>query len=92
MGTEIFFGKPEIRLDSRANHHTAASGCSPDGAKRNPGLASRSFPDFAEFIIGRAFARPVGSIRATTFANVIASAAKQSIAARKAGLLRRLRS
>jgi len=128
MGTEIFFGKPEIRLDSRANHHTAASGCSPDGAKRNPGSAaresriarslssgahsrdplapsglrrlptslraqrsnpspqerldcfvacaprndegaSRSFPDFAEFIIGRAFARPVGSIRATLARN-----------------------
>jgi hypothetical protein len=25
------------------------------------GVASSKFPDFAEFIIGRAFARPVGS-------------------------------
>ena len=34
---------------------------SPDERTRNPGLASHSFPDVAEFIIGRAFARPVGS-------------------------------
>jgi hypothetical protein len=37
--------------------------------KRNPGPASPCLPDFAEFIIGRAFARPVGSIRATIFRN-----------------------
>jgi hypothetical protein len=32
--------------------------------------ALRCSPDFAEFIIGRAFARPVGSIRATNFSEI----------------------
>jgi hypothetical protein len=40
--------------------------CSPYGAQRNTGFMGGSQPpDFAEFIIGRAFARPVGSIQAT---------------------------
>jgi hypothetical protein len=38
---------------------------SPDGAKRNPGMKATLTPDCAEPVIGRAFARPVGSIRAT---------------------------
>src|SRR5687768_6804339 len=45
-----------------------AAMCSPDGAKRNPGPVTRAdsiLPDCAEPVIGRAFARPVGSIRAT---------------------------
>src|SRR5882762_2276260 len=37
MGTEISFGKSEIRLDSGQ----ITCGCSPDGAKRNPGPAAR---------------------------------------------------
>src|SRR5947208_13441580 len=41
---------------------------SPDGAQRNPGRSHTRIirpPDCAEPVIGRAFARPVGSIRAT---------------------------
>jgi hypothetical protein len=41
---------------------------SPDAAKRNPGTiapAGRLIPVCAEPVIGRAFARPVGSTRAT---------------------------
>src|SRR5712664_4017 len=66
MGTEIFFGKSEIRLDTPVDKQpdgqitTRYSGCSPDGAKRNPGPASR------ETRIS------LRSIRATMFANVIA--------------------
>ena len=44
-----------------------AQTCSPDGTQRNPGALHRlrPAPDFAEPVIGCAFARPVGSIRAT---------------------------
>src|ERR1700686_4957578 len=43
---------------------------SPDAAQRNPGffIFDSEIPDCAEPVIGRAFARPVGFIRATTFA------------------------
>src|SRR5712671_6446768 len=66
MGTEIFFGKSEIRLDNGQ----ITCGCSPDGAKRNPGPASRE---------SRISLR---CIRATMFANVIARSDLSPVAQR----------
>jgi len=62
VGTEIFFGKSEIRTSTAGKSPTAVARME---AKRNPGPASRESRISRSFIIGRAFARPVGAIRAT---------------------------
>jgi hypothetical protein len=56
-----------IGIHSQVRERRFADFCSLDGAQRNPGQSRHEdgIPDFAEFIIGRAFARPVGSIQAT---------------------------
>jgi hypothetical protein len=42
----------------------------PDGAIRDSTRAAK-IPEFAEPVIGRAFARPVGSVRATTLDSIL---------------------